>query len=325
MSNPLISIALATYNGQNHLRAQLDSIINQTYKNIEIVASDDCSSDNTEEILKEYAKDHNLTYKINSKNLGFRQNFQEAILMCKGEYIALSDQDDIWVENKLELLLQKLQKTNMVLVYSDVTKIDNNLKSLNEHIIKPKFNFYEGDDSLCFMHINICSGNAMMFKSSLIEHIIPISKIHPYHDWYIATIATKYGGVCYLEDDLVFYRRHSAQVTNEAEKNYKSIKDRFQKKNKKTIKWAEEHLNIFKSYSYIYNDLKDADKEILKEAINHHRNYNNKIFNLRLFKLLFLNKDRLFAFVPSNKRVKKAFIYSLGLRGHALTLFSFGL
>ena len=105
----MISIALTTYNGEKFLKEQLDSILNQTYSDYELVVCDDCSTDSTRQILKEYEKkDKRINVFLNNNNLGFKNNFEKAISLCTGEYIALSDQDDIWDEKKLEILLKKV-------------------------------------------------------------------------------------------------------------------------------------------------------------------------------------------------------------------------
>ena len=101
MQNKLVSIAMATYNGEKYLKEQLDSIYAQTYKDIEVIVCDDCSSDKTVEILDEYKEKYGLKYYINEKNLGFKKNFEKAISLCSGDFIALADQDDIWIENKI--------------------------------------------------------------------------------------------------------------------------------------------------------------------------------------------------------------------------------
>ena len=100
-----ISIALATYNGGRFLREQLDSIYAQTWRNIEVVASDDRSSDDTVAILEEYGQSHGLRYEINDENLGFVRNFEKILARCTGDFIALADQDDIWLPDKLERLI----------------------------------------------------------------------------------------------------------------------------------------------------------------------------------------------------------------------------
>src|SRR4051812_38033424 len=103
MKLPLISIALCTYNGERFVESQLLSLIKQTYLNLEIIIVDDCSTDNTLNIIAGYAaKDNRIKYWKNDLNLGFNQNFQKALSLTSGEFIAISDQDDIWHETKIE-------------------------------------------------------------------------------------------------------------------------------------------------------------------------------------------------------------------------------
>ena len=105
--NELISIAMTSYNGEKYIREQLDSILTQTYGNFELIICDDRSKDSTVEIIKDYCiKDSRIKLYVNEKNLGFKKNFEKAISLCKGEYIALSDQDDIYV-----ILAQGLEQT----------------------------------------------------------------------------------------------------------------------------------------------------------------------------------------------------------------------
>ena len=102
---------MATYNGEAFIREQMDSILAQSYKNIEVVACDDCSTDGTYEILQEYArKDGRVKCFQNAANLGFKKNFERAITLCSGEFIALSDQDDVWLKEKLEVQLKALKE-----------------------------------------------------------------------------------------------------------------------------------------------------------------------------------------------------------------------
>ena len=111
MRDPLISIALCTYNGERFVREQLDSLVNQTYKNIEIIAVDDHSSDQTFAILENYkSKFKNIRTFQNNANLGFRKNFEKALRECTGEYIALSDQDDVWRLDKIAVQMNLISE-----------------------------------------------------------------------------------------------------------------------------------------------------------------------------------------------------------------------
>ena len=106
----MISIAMATYNGEKYLAEQLDSILAQTVQDFELIVCDDCSSDSTAEILSRYAeKDSRIKIFVNEKNLGFVKNFEKAVSLCSGEYIALSDQDDVWFAGHLEILLRNIK------------------------------------------------------------------------------------------------------------------------------------------------------------------------------------------------------------------------
>src|ERR1700742_3478188 len=103
IQEPLISVALCTYSGEKFLQEQMDSILAQTYKNLEIVIVDDCSTDRTIDIINSYAeKDKRIKLFQNDTNLGFNKNFEKALSLTTGEYISISDQDDTWLPQKLQ-------------------------------------------------------------------------------------------------------------------------------------------------------------------------------------------------------------------------------
>ena len=108
----MIGIAMTTYNGEKYLKEQIDSILNQTVSDFELIVCDDVSSDSTMDILNDYAeKDDRVHVFRNEENLGFLKNFEKAIRICLdrgAEYVALSDQDDVWMKNHLEVLLNTI-------------------------------------------------------------------------------------------------------------------------------------------------------------------------------------------------------------------------
>src|SRR3954471_19806627 len=111
----LISIVLATYNGEKYLAKQLESLFRQTYENIEIIAVDDCSNDKTLEILNEHAKRHrNMKVFVNELNLGFIKNFDKGCSLASGEFIAPCDQDDYWDPFKMEKLFDNMGSFPMI-------------------------------------------------------------------------------------------------------------------------------------------------------------------------------------------------------------------
>lgn len=101
--NPTVSVVMATYNGEQYIREQIDSILRQSYPILELIIQDDCSTDSTLSIAKEYARTHdNVKVFENEKNLGFNKNFETACMRATGDFIAISDQDDVWYEDKIE-------------------------------------------------------------------------------------------------------------------------------------------------------------------------------------------------------------------------------
>ena len=104
-----VSVVMATYNGEKYIREQLDSIINQTYPIHEIIIQDDCSTDGTVAIIEEYVTRHaNIKLFVNEQNLGFNENFKTAVMRATGEYIAISDQDDVWFPEKIEFQVKTI-------------------------------------------------------------------------------------------------------------------------------------------------------------------------------------------------------------------------
>jgi glycosyltransferase involved in cell wall biosynthesis len=213
---PLVSIALCTFNGEKYLIKQLDSLVQQSYPNLEIIAVDDCSTDDTLNILKEYAaRFPNFKIYQNEVNLGYKKNFEKAIQLCKGEYITLSDQDDIWMLDKIQLMVNHIKEN--LLLYHDSELIDESGISLNKKSSNI-FNFYEGNNPDYLMLENCISGHALMFKNELTTHIIPFPE-DIFHDQWIGYAAASKGNIAYLNLTLVKYRIHSSNNTDMLRKN----------------------------------------------------------------------------------------------------------
>lgn len=107
-----ISVALACYNGEKYIIDQLHSIMEQTRQVDEVIINDDCSPDKTAELVKNFISKNNLKswrIKINDKNLGFAENFRNAIDQCTGDVIFLCDQDDIWISNRVEVMMSIME------------------------------------------------------------------------------------------------------------------------------------------------------------------------------------------------------------------------
>lgn len=205
ISHPLISIALATYNGEKYLKEQLDSIYAQTYKNIEVVVTDDCSTDKTVDILGQYSKSHGLRYFVNEQNLGFVKNFEKTLSLCWGEYIALADQDDIWEKNKIQILSNQIG--DALLIHSDASLIDEDGKLINTSYAQSSHKVFR-KDIIGYFFNNDVTGCTMMFSSKLISIILPMPENIISHDWWIAIKAKQRGKITYFPEPLIRYRQH---------------------------------------------------------------------------------------------------------------------
>lgn len=213
----LVSVAMATYNGERFIKEQIDSILRQTIQNIEIVICDDCSADNTWEILQEYAKDDSR-FKIyrNETNLGFCKNFEKVISLCHGDYIALSDQDDVWMDNHLEVLLKRLG--NKVMTCGNALLINENGVSLDVTWRDMEQLDYIPDDdikklkSILFFR-NPYQGASMLFKRELLQSALPFPNETLFHDRWLAAVACLAGGINYADAIVLHYRRTNENVT----------------------------------------------------------------------------------------------------------------
>ncbi|MDO9106842.1 MAG: glycosyltransferase family 2 protein [Methylovulum sp.] len=209
LPKPLVSIVIATYNGERFLREQLDSIFRQTYTHIEIIAIDDCSTDRSLAILKEYADKHpHFTLIKNEQNIGYQKNFEKGFALAKGDYIAPSDQDDIWLENKIEVLVNNIG--NHAIAYCNSAFINSTSELLNKTMndIKTLTNF---DNPIMYVTGASAPGHAMLITKQLALEAMPYPTLVS-HDYWLAFVATFSSSLKFIDEVLVLYRRHDTNV-----------------------------------------------------------------------------------------------------------------
>src|SRR5687767_3143628 len=236
MEKPLISVVLCTYNGVKYLSDQLDSILRQTYKPLELVISDDASTDDTRQLLQRYENNPAISIFYNEKNIGLAKNFAFASGKAKGEFIAYSDQDDIWIENKIEQLHKAID--NKLLVYSDSVLIDENGNSLEKKLSGIR-HMYTGEDSRGFIFSNVVWGHGMLIKKELLELSKPFpANIHL--DVWLAFKAITHGGITYFDEVLTKYRQHpgSSSFTLPVEWHKRKNTERY-RDFKKQLDWIQ--------------------------------------------------------------------------------------
>lgn len=223
----MISIAMTTYNGEKYISQQLDSILNQTVSNFELIICDDCSSDNTINILNAYAtKDSRIKIFINKSNLGFKKNFENAIKLCAGDYIALCDQDDVWEFNHLEVLINSIGDNLLISGNNEI--VDNNLISLNIDFFSSNlFSLEKYPTNLDILKKIILSGNcfqgaSMLLRKDILQYYLPLPENVQYHDSWLVVIATSLNKFTTTKKMITKYRQHDKQVThiNKNENNF---------------------------------------------------------------------------------------------------------
>lgn len=214
----MISIAMATYNGEKYLSLQLQSILQQTIQDLEIVICDDCSTDGTWELLQKFStEDSRIRCFRNEKNLGFKKNFEKAMLLCTGEFVALSDQDDIWEKDHLETLLNLIRDKDIAcgnahLIGSNGESLGKNLGDYNFFYECPKD--YKDIPLRIFYNCGCFQGASMLIRKELLEVALPLPEGVDYHDTWLTVIACYSKGFVYTPQIITQHRRHEANASS---------------------------------------------------------------------------------------------------------------
>ena len=215
MTNPNVSIVLCTYNGEKYLPELLGSLLRQTLLPTELVWRDDRSTDRTAEIASAFAEQSPfpVNFAVNPENLGPIQNFGHAISQANGTYIALCDQDDVWLPEKLEQLVRHFRKPETKLVYSNSYLVDGDLNSSEQTFLEQRGTQHAKKDTLSYLLFqNTVSGCVSMFTADLLPAVLPIPKVAIMHDWWIALVAAAEGRIKHIPEVTVLYRQHSDNV-----------------------------------------------------------------------------------------------------------------
>lgn len=217
-----ISVALCTYNGADFLSEQLASILAQTRQPDELVVNDDCSTDRTTEIIKEFAgrAPFPVVLEINSKNLGSTKNFERAVERAGGDVIFLCDQDDVWLPEKIEKIIGEFDSNERLgMVFTNAELVDERLVPIGKNLWDFTFRVEDRQDAArgktfeVLMRRNIVTGATMAFRSRFREVFapIPIDVPNTIHDGWIALVIAARARVKFIEENLIKYRQHTGQ------------------------------------------------------------------------------------------------------------------
>jgi len=227
--SPNISICVATYNGGKYLAEQLDSIFAQINTDWRLLIRDDGSTDNTLDIIERYATKYSgkiVLVADKHGRLGPCMNFAQLLDWANTEYIMFSDQDDVWLPNKIELTLNAMKQAEQaypdqpLLVHTDLKVVDSDLNTICDSMWSYQRLFPEiGENLVKIMAQNVVTGCAMMINKKAKTVSTPIPKEAVMHDWWIAVNIAKHGKIMSVSIPSILYRQHvgnerGAQKTN---------------------------------------------------------------------------------------------------------------
>lgn len=266
-----VTILLSTYNGENFIIEQLESLLNQTHKNIQILIRDDGSKDKTSELLRNFIQDKQNMQVFFEKNVGVIKSFFELVEKAQeSDYYFFCDQDDFWEKEKVEKAIQKIKEKEKFQKYIGYC---SNLKLVDEKLLFLGLNYKKKlIPSLknCFFE-NIVTGCTYACNKNLFFKIreeikkIDLSKIIM-HDYFFCFINCLYGDLIYDENSYILYRQHSGNVIGSKKNFFSKNIGRLKKINSR----KNERYRMFAMLLKLYNE--DIPKNINTEFIN---NYNN--------------------------------------------------
>lgn len=211
---------MSTYNGQTYLKKQIESILEQTYPNIELLVRDDGSSDHTIDILRDYEERYENIKVIYGKNIGVNGSFFYLLAQSNSDYLAFSDQDDIWLPEKIQNAVEKLDYYTVPALYAGnkilIDQNDSIIKENNKKEKKPSF-------SNALIE-NICTGCTIVMNKKLADNLkIHIPKQAILHDWWCYLVASYLGIVVYDEQAYILYRQHGNNIIGQNRNIIKKI------------------------------------------------------------------------------------------------------
>jgi glycosyltransferase involved in cell wall biosynthesis len=202
----MISVCLACYNGEKYIQQQIESILKQLRDGDELLISDDGSSDQTVKIIESINDPKIVLYKKSFKN--HILNFEFVLGQAKGDYIFLSDQDDVWLDNKVSVVLDLLKNNDLVM--SDCYLVDSNLKIFRDSHFKstPKAGFIRN------FYKNIYTGCCMAFRKEVLDYALPFPKKINSHDMWIGMVCELFFKIAITPEKLIYFRRHGENFSS---------------------------------------------------------------------------------------------------------------
>ena len=225
-SESSVAIVMATYNGEKYLKNQIESILKQTYLNWTLYIGDDGSTDSTKTIIDYYAINYTNIVKVDTgtQNLGAKRRFMTLLESVQADYYMFSDQDDVWLENKIEISLNKIKSEETanpnrpVVVHTDLIVTDENLSHIHESFWKRSKIKPDVLNNVNYLGVfNCATGCTMIFNNHAKNVSLPMPDVAPMHDWWVTINTAKNGIIATVETPTILYRQHLSNVVGARE------------------------------------------------------------------------------------------------------------
>lgn len=207
-----VSVALAAYNGEEFIEEQINSILSQLSAEDEIVISLDPSTDGTREMICFISEKDPRVKLFDGMGRGVIKNFENAIEHCKNDIIFLCDQDDIWLDGKVERVKKEFENPETVLVMHDAKIVDRELNTIEKSFFEQR---KSGTGIVKNLIKNTYIGCCMAFRGSCCEYLLPIPENIPMHDQWIGLMCERHGKIALINEPLILYRRHGDNVSSD--------------------------------------------------------------------------------------------------------------
>ncbi|HTY14510.1 MAG TPA: glycosyltransferase family 2 protein [Methanoregulaceae archaeon] len=275
-----VSVALCTFNGERYLKDQLDSILQQTVMPDELIVCDDCSTDNSMNIIDSLRNvaPFRIRVCVNKRQIGSTKNFEQAISKCEGDLIFLSDQDDWWNPEKIEITAKTCRGNIMNGgAFSDANIVDENLQPLNKTLwntvgFSPKQqNKFSGRGAIeILLKQNVVTGATLAFSAKYKNYLLPIPEIWVHDAWIALLLACRSNLQC-IPTPLIKYRQHHCQQIGIKNYSFRQRIDEAKRNNRNTYLMEAERYRLAGSRIESPGWLSDTSdiSAIIEEKINH--------------------------------------------------------
>ncbi|WP_165795417.1 glycosyltransferase family 2 protein [Deinococcus koreensis] len=266
-----VEVVMATYNGENFLRKQLDSLLSQTISEFKLLINDDHSQDSTPEILEEYRTKFDSIEIYSVKCGSARNNFAFLMTKCTGDYVFFADQDDIWLPDKLKRLLDTMYEAEKsygsdcpILLHSDACLINDSDGLIDPSMWKYQYIVPEsGEQFGRILTQNIVTGCTMLANKTLIKMANPMPEKALIHDWWLAIVACAFGKLIPIHEPTIMYRQHTSNQLGAVKFNRRLILQKVRREREQMARRKLDAARQARAFSEVYKGTNQSEKALI--------------------------------------------------------------